>query len=1116
MRHHYRTCLCLWAALWVANLAGQAAGADLKLLWQIGKPDNNTAEFALAPDQYGKFGGAPLFVVGASDARRDWPYVHPGPEDPWAGSRQHEFTILFAVKQKPSGGNCRLVIDLADTHDRLPAKLQIGVNGRELLVHAVPPGGPDDSISGNMAKGREHRFSVDVPAGAIKSGTNEITIRMLSGSWVLYDWVGFEAPGAVELAPPGPATLVRSIKSPPVLDKKGDKLVQTVQVTILRAGGPGEATIRAGNGRSVKAALKAGVQTIELPVPAVERTTEVHVEVSVGGKVIARRNVTLKPVRKWQVYLLPHSHVDIGYTKLQTEVERDHWRFIEQAIEASRRTADYPSGAQYKWNVEVLWAVDSYLRQATPEKQKEFVEAVRKGWIGLDALYGNELTALCRPEELVRLLDYSQRLSKRCGVKIDSAMITDVPGYTWGLISLLGEAGVKYFSMGPNSSARIGFTHDVWDEKPFYWVSPCGRHKVLCWIPERGYYRTFKSGAEMLQRLGRMETAGYPYDVVQVRHCLGDNAGPGVDLCETVKEWNTRHAYPKLIIGTNSQMMREMERLHAHEIPEVRGDFTPYWEDGAASSARETGINRAAAERLSQAEAIFAVTRPKDYPADDFYAAWRNVILYDEHTWGAHNSISQPDSDFAKGQWKIKQAFALDGEKQSRALLAAATAPYTGNRRKVEAVLVFNTSSWPRTDLVILSQDVATAGDRVMDPNHASRRPVPSQRLSDGSLAFLARDVPAFGARRFTIEPGDPPARGSAKAEDNKLSHESLSVTLNETTGAIASLRRRGIDAELVDRNGGGGLNDYFYVAGKDPKDARRNGPVKITVKEPGPLVASLLIECDAPGCRKLTREVRLIDGIDRVDLINVVDKEKIRTKEGVHFAFPLNVPEGVMRMDIAWAVARPEADQIAGSCKNWFTVQRWIDTSNDRYGVTWATIDAPLVEVGAITAETPWIKTLDPTQKLYSYVMNNYWFTNYKADQEGPTPFRYSLRPHTGGYNAAEAARFGIEQSRPLVAVAAPATADGPTILLMGPRLKVEPPEVIVETLKPSQDRRALIARLLNVGSRTVKAKLTWGDPRPESVWTSNLAEEPRAKVTGPVEVPALGVVTLRAELPD
>ena len=73
-------------------------------------------------------------------------------------------------------------------------------------------------------------------------------------------------------------------------------------------------------------------------------------------------------------------------------------------------------GARFKWNVEVLWAADSYLKQASPEKQQEFIDAVKKGWIGLDALYGNELTALCRPEELVRLVDYAGQVSRRCGV----------------------------------------------------------------------------------------------------------------------------------------------------------------------------------------------------------------------------------------------------------------------------------------------------------------------------------------------------------------------------------------------------------------------------------------------------------------------------------------------------------------------------------------------------------------------------------------------------------------------------------------------------------------------------------------------------------------------------
>ena len=293
---------------------------------------------------------------------------------------------------------------------------------------------------------------------------------------------------------------------------------------------------------------------------------------------------------------------------------------------------------------------------------------------------------------------------------------------------------------------------------------------------------------------------------------------------------------------------------------------------------------------------------------------------------------------------------------------------------------------------------------------------------------------------------------------------------------------------------------------------------MKITVKERGPLVASLLIESDAPGCRRLSRELRVVDGIGRVDLINVVDKEQARTKESVHFGFAFNVPDGVMRMDIPWAVVRPEADQLPGACKNYFTVGRWVDVSNSDFGVTWATVDAPLVEVGAITVDVVpnpfqtdcWIKHVAPSATLYSYVMNNYWETNYKASQEGPTTFHYSIRPHAR-FDAAAAARFGIVRSRPMVAV--PVNDD---TLVQRSLLRVEPAGVIVSSLKPSEDGKAWIVRLFNAGSTAVKATLSWTDPAPQSVSISSPFEEQGPNVTGPIDLPGYGIVTLRARLPE
>ena len=1090
------------------------AARQTKVFWEIGKADNDTIEFALGQDRSNQysvdFPRDALFIVGESDPKQDFPYIQPGPADVWAGSKSHTFTILFGVKTAPSEGKCELLLDFVDTHSAKPPKMRIKINDATFM-RELPKGAGDPSAFGEVDKGREHKLLIDFPAQVIKAGTNVITITSATGSWILYDYVALKAPVGIKAGPLESTTRLLDVHTQPYLIEHSDgKLYQPVMASILHIGEPTDAAIAVSGSALVKKMLKSGYKVIEGLAPSVTEPTSVEVDVKVAGQSIGRQTLTIKPVRKWEIYLLHHSHVDIGYTHVQTEVVRKHWQYFEQVIDLARKTADYPAGSQFKWNTEVLWAVDSYLKEAPEEKQRQFVEAVKKGWIAMDALYGNELTALCRPEELIRLVDYAQRLRRRYDVTIDSAMITDVPGYTWGIVPVLAQSGVKYFSVGPNRGHRIGYTLSSWGDKPFYWVSPCGKYNILCWVAGEGY-SLFHSGrlnsGKLFEYLKRLEKAEYSYDMVQVRYSIGgDNGPPDPEMSEFVKNWNAKFAYPKLVVSTASEMCREFERRYSDKLPVVRGDFTPYWEDGAGSSARETAINRASAERLVQAEALWAMLEPGNYPADEFYDAWRNVILYDEHTWGAHCSISRPDSDFTKAQWKIKQAFALDADSQSRKLLNNSLAKRRSSAKKVTTIDVFNTCSWPRTDLVVLPNDMEVAGNVVKDTDNKTTT---SQRLSTGELAFIARDVPPLAAKRFTFHTGQTSASGNISVRDAEISNSRIVLSLDKKTGAIDSLKFKKLKTNLVNHKNGLGLNDYFYVDGRDPKEPKRNGPVKISVKERGPVVASLLIESDAPGCNKLRREVRLIADMDRVDIINIIDKKKIYKQEAVHLAFPFNVPKGIMRMETPWAVVRPEIDQLNGACKNYFTVQRWGDVSNADFGVTWATVDAPLIEVGAITNDprggVGWIKKLEPSTTFYSYVMNNYWETNYKAGQEGPTIFRYSIMPHRR-FDCGEATRFGIEQSQPLIAV--PVDKNTP---MRSSILKVEPADVIVTAFKPSEDAQAWIVRLFNTGKQSAKAKLIWMKPGPQKVWLSNLAEEQISNLTGPIKMAPYEIVTLR-----
>jgi len=195
--------------------------------------------------------------------------------------------------------------------------------------------------------------------------------------------------------------------------------------------------------------------------------------------------------------------------------------------------------------------------------------------------------------------------------------------------------------------------------------------------------------------------------------------------------------------------------------------------------------------------------------------------------------------------------------------------------------------------------------------------------------------------------------------------------------------------------------------------------------------------------------------------------------------------------------------------------VQRWVDVSNSERGITLAALDAPLLQVGGITANLlgpvareEWLPEAIESTTLYSWAQNNHWFTNYKADQPGVTTFRYCLQARRGPYRAMASARFGIEASRPLIAVSV-----DPARAVPEPLLAVDSPDVLVETVKVSEDGKGLVLRLFGVSGRTSRVRIDWQVMRPTAVCGTDLREQVLDRCDGRVEVPGYGVAMVRAE---
>ena len=893
--------------------------------------------------------------------------------------------------------------------------------------------------------------------------------------------------------------------------------VQPLLVEIERYGQPVDCRVALSGGEQKTGRLQWGLTPFTMHSPPVKTATTRKLSVRAGALVLADTLVSLRPVNERTFYLLPHSHTDIGYSAYQAVVEQNHMRYLDSAIEIARRTASYPEGARFRWNIEVLWPLESYCRAASAGKLERLAAAIDSGWIGLNGLYANVLTGLCRPEEFYHLTDFARISAARFSHRVNAAMITDIPAYSSAVVTGLARAGIRYFSSGPNyvpflpdGGDRIGFALKAWGDRPFYWVSASGEDTVLFWMAGHGYswFHPLNIGelskaipSDIFAYLGELDAQGYPYDMIQVRYTIGgDNGPPDPNLSDFIRKWNGEYISPRFAIATTEELFERFEKKYGASLPRITGDLTPYWEDGAASTARELAWNRRVAEDVTQTETLYALLGLRRFSPDSAYAIWRNVILFDEHTWGASNSISDPGNPDVKAQWDYKRGY-LDAAMAEEQHFREGILPPTP-AGAVRAIDIINTSSWARTDLAILPKSVRTAGIRA---HNGSGAPVPSQRLSSGELALLVTNVPPFGCERIMFEEGPPfPPQIPAAAAGTGAGNGSIGVTVNPRTGNISTLETLG--RNYADTAGGGGLNQYLYVPGRDPSHALPDSGIAVSVAERGPLVATLRVVSHPPGGTLLSRTVRVTAGLNRVDIADSLWKGPSREKESVHIAFPFNVPGGETRIDNTFSILRPDSDQIAGACRDYFAADRWVDVSNAEGGVLTALPDAPLLETGTMTDERQnaqgtrsWRERAEAGSRIYSYVMNNYWHTNYKADQEGLAVFRYSLLPH-GPFDGAAAVRFGAEIAQPLVPVMSP------TFLTPGSSLlTVDPASVVATALTPAA-HGGWILHLYNAGSEPARTTVNWNGPPPNAISRRGLQEGPATPCTFPVLIPPSG----------
>ncbi len=314
----------------------------------------------------------------------------------------------------------------------------------------------------------------------------------------------------------------------------------------LYAGGTLRVTTSSGSRTIIIEPSGSGITQLEgtFPEGYMEEKEAITLELeSPQGNV--RRQVDIPGARQWKLYFLPHSHLDIGYTHRQQDVMDLQVRNLEYAIDLAARTRNYPEGSRFKWNAEATWAVDGFLeKHKGSETEQRFIDAVRRGEMGMDATLGSILTGISKQEELMHMFDDAHKISRLTGVDINTAMMSDVPGQSWGTVTAMAENGVRYFSSGPNyvptlgrlGSHGVGLYNLKWGDVPFWWQSQAGTHRILYWQTGKGYSmfhgwlmdRLSVCGVEPVwDYLQELEIREYPYSLTYLRYTIhGDNGPP--------------------------------------------------------------------------------------------------------------------------------------------------------------------------------------------------------------------------------------------------------------------------------------------------------------------------------------------------------------------------------------------------------------------------------------------------------------------------------------------------------------------------------------------------------------------------------------------------------------
>jgi hypothetical protein len=740
-----------------------------------------------------------------------------------------------------------------------------------------------------------------------------------------------------------------------------------------------------------------------------------------------------------EIYLVPHSHTDIGYTHPQPVVLELHRRFLDTALDLVESTAHLSDGSAHRWVVEVSGTAIDWWRHAATADRDRLVAATRAGLVEVAGIQWNQ-AHLSDHHMLIEAMRPVEEL-RAAGIPIRSAMNTDVNGANWGLVDVLDAFGFEHFTMAINEH----FGHAVRPRpQAFRWQSPSGRELLVYnglmygvtvsgWL---GIPHDMDRTVEAVPRLVELlEQRGYPHSVLIMQATnvnFHDNAGPMLTLPSHVRRFNEKQGRIRLHIATMGQAMDRLRRDDLGSIPVQRGDWPDWWSFGAGSTARETAIALAGQRAMRDGQQILGWHFGRTRRSDTLERRAADALaLFVEHTYTADRAARKHDSQESDSQIHWKKAQAYEGYALARMLrrdgLAALAA--TSGKGNQAALLAYNPLPFPiRRPILVPRHDIDVhkqEGAAVLRDGSAhvvQRQDVEFGDISAEDQIVTLLDLPALGYAVMPHAALAPPA-GDLMGSAAELANEFIRLKLDAVAGGVRSMLVDGEERLTPDWDFLPGvpvlerpvLNRRTALYGpvifnrlEHSIDLHQDWHQDWTARyEAGRLVGTDVhrrtgfIDVEQRFAFSTGEAVavtwRLGVASKEVAVETIVDKGRIATPHAFYLPLPLALgSDWTTHYETAGAVVELDREQLSGACRHFVVTQRFIRMQDGQRGVTVGSPDTPLFQVGGFTFgrhHRGEVVRHEPV--LLAWLNNNYWDTNFEVTQSGPIRTRLYLEAH-------------------------------------------------------------------------------------------------------------------------